>query len=353
MSYIHKPKFQSAIIGLVFATIIGISPANFPATAIASESYGIEVTSPVKDATYELGDSVPIKWSNLTTNVRAIDIKISLIPRTPACLYTVPTCDMATPAPYIITETTSDDGSYDWRIPTNLSTTYHGEVQVKIEGVDSSIWGQSDSFQIKAKSNPTEAHPVGSLVLGLDGSPNKGALIVEVGDTTKRKAFPSAEIFISHGYKWGKFVPANSADQALPTTENFTFSRGSLIKSNNNATVYLVSADKTLRPFSSWDLFVQYGYKANMIWSISNLNLNDYTISSAITNLERHVDGTEVVQNGTVYYIDSGVLHPYPNLEIYNSWHTYDNDFSRVVPANTYDNALPIGSFQVKRYYPY
>lgn len=352
MSYLYKPKSRIGIIGLALAMIISFGLADYPAAITASQTQGIEVTSPAKGESYGLGDKVAIRWSNLTVHVRAADIKISLIPLSPSCLYTVPMCDMPTPAPFVINEKTTDDGEYSWTIPSNLSTTYQGDVQIKVEEVDSSIFGQSDTFKIAVKSNPTQVHPVGSLVLGLDGIPSEGSLIMETGDTTMRKVFPSGEVFMSHGYKWEKFVAGNSADQALPSAGSFTFSPGSIIKSSDSPAVYLVSADRTLRPFSSWNVFLQYGYKGNMIWNMSYINFNDYTMSTPITTVERHVDGTEVIQNGTVYFIDSGVRHPYPSLEIYNSWHTYNNDFTRVVQANSFDLALPVGLLQTARYYP-
>ncbi len=350
MNYLHKSKFWITSTSIALTILFGLSFFNYLPAATAAENQGIEVTAPVKDVDYELGDTVKIRWSNMTVHVRAADIEISLIPRSPACLYTVPTCDMPTPAPYVITAKTDDDGSYDWTIPSDLSITYQGDVQIKVAEVGSSIFGQTDTFQITTDSN-VDQHPTGSLLLGLDGIPSEGSLIVEAGPSISRKVFPSGEVFMSHGYKWEKFVAGNSADQELSISGSFTFSPGSLVKSSNNQTVYLVSADRTLRPFTAWYIFEKYGYTANMIWS-SNFNINDYTVSDAITAVERHVDGTDVLQNGTVYFISNGTLRPYRNIEIYNSWHTYNNDFSRVVPANPSDMSLPIGSFQTARYYP-
>lgn len=358
MKNLSKSKVGIGVISLALAMIVSLGFTNYSSATTATpttsnaDQQGIEVTSPIEGETYQLGDTIKIRWSNLTVHIRAADIKISLMPMLPACLNSYPACEMPTPAPYVITEKTSDDGVYDWTIPTSLSSTYYSNVQIRVEEVDSAISGQSGFFNIKANQDTERIHPVGSLLLGLDGIPTEGSLIVEVGDTTMRKIFPSGEVFMSHGYKWEKFVRGNSADQALPVTSSFTFAPGSLIKSSDSAAVYLVSREKTLRPFSSWNIFVQYGYKANMIWNMAHINFNEYTVSSPINTLERHVDGTEIVRNGTVYFIDAGVLHPYRNLEIYNSWHTYNNDFSRVVQANSFDNALPIGSFQTMRYYP-
>ncbi len=345
MSYINKSPLRFS---LAMAMIIGLTFANF-SPAIA-QTQGIEVTNPNSGDRYEPGDEIQIRWSNLSVSPLARAIAINLIPDSPACLSLPNPCDMPTPAPYMITESTTDDGAFNWNIPTNLSSTYMGDVQIEVKTTDSALSGISDVFTITADTNEG-FHPVGSLLLGLDGVPTQGSIVTETGDTTFRKLFPSGEVFMSHGYKWQRFVAGNSADQNLPLSGNVTFAPGAVIKSTSNPTVYLVSADKTLRPFSSWNVFTQHGYTASMIWT-SNFNVNEYTMSGNITSLARHVDGTEVVRNGTVYFISDGVLHPYPSLAIYNSWHTYDNDFTRVVPSNSYDNSLPIGSFQTARIYP-
>ncbi len=364
MKYLHKSAASITVVVLAMTMLFSI---NFPESSVlaatnttatptdsTADESGIIVSSPVSGTSYELGDKVDIRWSNLTVHVRAADIAISLLPQLPACLTAVPACDIATPAPYVITEKTEDDGQFSWVIPTKLSDTYLGEVHIQVSEVDSEISGTSGAIKISKISTPDPAsfHPVGSLLLGLDNIPSEGSLVVEVGDTTFRKIFPTGEVFISHGYKWEKFVAGNSADQNLPITSGFTYAPGSLIKSSDSQAVYLVSQGNTLRAFSSWNLFLQYGYTANMIWNVKSINPADYNYSTPITTLERHVDGTEVSYNGTVYYIGGAALHAYPTLEIYNSWHTYNNDFTRVVPANTMDMTLSKGAFQTTRYYP-
>ena len=53
--------------------------------------------------------------------------------------------------------------------------------------------------------------------------------------------------------------------------------------------------------------------------------------------------GLDVNFKGTVYWYDGSVLHGYPSVDVYNSWHI-DNDFTRVVPANPADGNLQKGS---------
>lgn len=343
-----KQTYRLIAAGLAIAGLLGLG-GNY-AYANPGDSNGIEVTSPTSGSDYKLSDQVPIRWNNLSAGAQVVDVKISLIPYI-ACLYATPSCDVPSPAPYVITNSTADDGVYNWTVPSDLPSTYIGDVFIKVETVSNTLSGESDVFRI-TDSAIGDAHPVGSLLLGLNNRPNEGWLVVNINNVVKRKVFPSAEIFMSHGYKWNRFVTGNSADQNLPSAGNMTFAPGSVIKSNTSPTVYLVTAGQTLRPFSTWSSFTGLGYTASMIWTMPDINLGDYAMSSSVTSVERHVDGTEVVRNGTVYYINGGQLHPYTSLTIYNSWHTNNNDFSRVVPANSFDNLLPIGEFQTERQYP-
>jgi hypothetical protein len=57
----------------------------------------------------------------------------------------------------------------------------------------------------------------------------------------------------------------------------------------------------------------------------------------------------DINEKGTVYWVGTdGQLHGYPSLAVYNTWH-HDNDFSRVVPANSADLSLPVGSLEIPR----
>ena len=63
------------------------------------------------------------------------------------------------------------------------------------------------------------------------------------------------------------------------------------------------------------------------------------------SSTQAHLAGTDIDKNSTVYWIGyDNMLHGYPSLDIYNSWHI-KNDFSAVVPANSADMSLPMGGF--------
>ena len=63
----------------------------------------------------------------------------------------------------------------------------------------------------------------------------------------------------------------------------------------------------------------------------------------------RHLPGLDILKDGTVYWVGYDyALHPYPSLDIYNSWHI-ENNFSQVVLANEADFTLPMGEFVTER----
>ncbi len=82
-------------------------------------------------------------------------------------------------------------------------------------------------------------------------------------------------------------------------------------------------------------------------WAIvprnSNLPTSNNNQMSAQGDTVRHPYGTDIIYKGVIYWISNVPNRmPYPNLSVYNSWHT-PNDFSQVVPANAEDLKLPIG----------
>ena len=70
---------------------------------------------------------------------------------------------------------------------------------------------------------------------------------------------------------------------------------------------------------------------------------------SLVVDIEAsHLDGVDINDKGTIYWLSGGKKYGYASMEVYNSWHK-DNDFSQVVPANNADKALPYGGDIQKR----
>lgn len=315
---------------------------------------GLNVTSPVAGSQYTPKQVVPIRWNSGTLGDQGRFVRISLVP-SPECLDAIPACAIKSVAPYVIKEKLRNRGAYSWTIPKRWNEMYTGQMKILVEVIDGNQSGLSGRFNLGTTVVTTTAHDPGSLVLGLDNEPTSVSLIVKESDGLKRMVFPSGEVFMSQGYKWSKIVPGNKEDQALPVIGGFTLAPGTLVKplwGQNPRTVYLVTSKDTLRPFADSDTFINWGYKVENIMHVPYQTLSSYTIGEALVGGGRHVDGTDVVSNGKVYFIENGKLRPYQSTEVYNSWHTFDNDYSKVVQMNLADKSLPIGDAVVARYYP-
>jgi hypothetical protein len=388
------------------------------------------VTSPAVGQNYQLGASLPIRWTVVPdrteppTLVRRVNLYLKSAASCPT--NNCPVSSMT------LVENTEHDGEYNWTVPANLAARFQGAVQIVVEvtttrrtansptftigntnnlslaiattdlpagqfGQDyqtqlSAIGGQSPyqwsvnqttsdwqsltinaatgvltgkarsagparltvsvkdnsgasvskQFTVNFNSTPTaQAHGAGTLVLGLDGIPTSVNLIL---DNNQRKGFASGEIFMSHGYKWQRIISGNSGDQALFTVNGFDFAPGTLVKVRNNprSPVYLVYPNRVIRAFTDYDTFQAMGYRPSMVYEVLAGYLNGYSQGEHITRVEGHPTGTDIVDGSTIYRIDEqGRRRAYASVEVYNTWHTFDYDFSRVVPANQFDRALP------------
>jgi hypothetical protein len=168
------------------------------------------------------------------------------------------------------------------------------------------------------------AHPNGVLVLS-------GSTVFKILDG-QRLGFPSANVFLSHGYGWGQIVPANSADMALPQGQNVQFADGALV--NDAGTVFVVTGGLKYG-FTSATVFTGLGYKWTNIY---NEALPSYTQGADLSSTTAaHGIGTLVNSNGTIYKITSSGRTGIPTLAVFNSW---GFDFAKTVPANAADVAL-------------
>jgi hypothetical protein len=218
-----------------------------------------------------------------------------------------------------------------------------GTHKITVRLIDAEGLSASKVYELRVLGQVTEKnHPAGTLVLGLDNEPTSVELIVEQDGKLGRKGFPNAETFISHGYKWEKIVHGNAADQALPWLGSFYMASGSLIE--HEGTVYVVYPKNVLRGFANIEVFQAMGYDFSMVVS-TQVPMELFSIRAPITQVEAHAPGTDVVNARTSrvsWITEDGSRLAYPSVEVYNSWHTYDYDFSRVVPENRYDALLSI-----------
>jgi hypothetical protein len=181
----------------------------------------------------------------------------------------------------------------------------------------------------------TGAHPNGALVI-LNGT----YYVVRSGQLI---GITSPGILASMGYSFAEAVPASTADSQLTVGANAAPSDGSLVKSPTDPTVYVI-ADQQRHPFASSSAFTGHGYSFASVLTVTTPELYQLPLGSAVASVsDRHMHGADVSDNGIVYWLDDTSRHPYPSVDVWNSWHP-DNDFSTVVPANAADLALPIAN---------
>ena len=113
------------------------------------------------------------------------------------------------------------------------------------------------------------------------------------------------------------------------------FSDGQLLL--DKGVVYVMEFGKK-RPFASMEVFNGFGYKLTNVRVVNTTSIPSST--GLFSANQRHVRGSLVVDNGTVYFIGSELRYAFPSAEIFLSW---GNKFQEVVKANNHDLLLPIG----------
>ena len=153
----------------------------------------------------------------------------------------------------------------------------------------------------------------------------------------------------TYGFTFAEAKTATAQDLSLPKGSLLTPNNGSLVKSTQDPTVYLISNQQRYG-FTSASVFLALGFKFSSVLVVTNPELQALPKATNLSSgTAQHLPGLDINKNGTIYWVGTdNQLHPYPSLQDYNSWHI-PNDFSRVVPANAADLALPVGSAVVGR----
>lgn len=164
-----------------------------------------------------------------------------------------------------------------------------------------------------------------------------------------RKGVTSPGIMYSCGFEFKDARTATSADLSLPPTLLLPCG-GALVRSQQDQTVYLISTGKRYA-FTSASVFLGLGFKFSSVLLVTNPELQALPQGDNLSDsTAAHLPEVDINVNGTIYWLDSSLVkHPYPSLEIYNSWHR-DGDFTTVVPANSNDLNLTTGSFVPMRF---
>jgi hypothetical protein len=186
----------------------------------------------------------------------------------------------------------------------------------------------------------TSSHPIGSNVVGSDGT----VYFISAGNT--RSPYTSAGAFLSYKFNsWSNLQTANSADMNLSLTSyfdgnhNYTYfippRNGSLI--NDHGTVYLITNGQRAG-FTSANVFLESGYSFGNVYAGDTSFMT--TLSPINSSAMGHSEGTLINDNGTMYVIKGGFRLGFPSMSVLESWGFWVQD---AVPANSYDRNIPMG----------
>ncbi|MBI4812155.1 hypothetical protein HY798_01745 [Candidatus Falkowbacteria bacterium] len=168
------------------------------------------------------------------------------------------------------------------------------------------------SFKISASTNFPSLLPDGSLVKA-----DNDSKVYQIDKVSKRW-ITDANIFITRGFKWADIKTLAASDLAIyPEGKAVGWSDGTLIKSSDAPTVYVVSMEKK-RPFSSAEVFVGLGYRWGNIKTISQSDLDQYESGVQIDTLS-HPDGALVKfsDSPNIYLIEGGARKLIPSIEVF------------------------------------
>jgi hypothetical protein len=148
----------------------------------------------------------------------------------------------------------------------------------------------------------------------------------------------------TYGFSFSDAKASTIQDDSLPEGSILTPQDGSLVKSKEDQTVYLISNQQRYA-FTSATVFFALGFKFSSILLVTNPELQQLPKAENISNSKQaHLPGSDISINGQIDWIGyDNQLHPYPNLAIYNSWHI-TGDFSTVLIGNDQDKTIPVGS---------
>jgi hypothetical protein len=179
--------------------------------------------------------------------------------------------------------------------------------------------------------------------------PVSGTLIDDSGtyyliENGVKEGVTNPGILQTYGYTFAEASLPTASQSALATSGNLSPASGSLVKTADDPTVYLV-ANGNRYGFTSESAFSTLGYSFGSVRTVTDPELDVLPVSTPLqATITAHVKGTNVMtSDGTIYYTDGVILYPYTSLSSYNSWNL-PNDFTTVVQANSADLALPIGS---------
>jgi len=190
--------------------------------------------------------------------------------------------------------------------PTILHSRVLGESKAKlVRTVEAHL-----SFQLSTLS---PWYPYGTVIKGSGDA-------VYLYTEHRKRLFPSAEIFLSHGYHWEQIVQVSDHFlDGLSDDPPMTFRDGTLIRGSGDK-VYVIEHGKK-RAIRSASVFEGLGYQWKNIVIIPNNILSDIEAGDIINSLGKHPDGTLIKSTSkSVYLLEAGEKRLIPSVQVFLSW---------------------------------
>jgi hypothetical protein len=203
------------------------------------------------------------------------------------------------------------------------------------------LYGPKLTLPVTAPTDPSSSTTASSSPTTIRLVNSNGTLYLI--ESAVRYGITAPGILFSYGLAFSDAKTATSADMSLPASSSLLPpGNGSLVKSVKDPTVYFISQDQKYA-FTSASVFLGLGFKWSSVLVVTDPELQALPMASPLSSSSvAHLAGTDVLDDGTVYWIDSNnAKEGYPSLAIYNSWHMA-NGLSTVVPANSADIAMPV-----------
>lgn len=155
--------------------------------------------------------------------------------------------------------------------------------------------------------------PYGTVIKGKEDT-------VYLYDQRHKRMFPSAEIFLSHGYHWEQIAQVDENFlTSTPDGPPMSFRDGSLIKGSDE-TVYVIEHGRK-RPIPSVAIFEGLGYRWKNIIVVPDKILASTDTGEILTSTDKHPDGTLVKSAGeAAFLLEAGAKRLFPTVQVFVSW---------------------------------
>ena len=150
-------------------------------------------------------------------------------------------------------------------------------------------------------------------------------------------------ILNSYGYTFSDAQPLSAQSPTYSMGPNLSPDDGALVKTATDPTVYLISG-RARHGFASANVFTGLGFNFSNVLTVTDPELDALPIGTIVSDpTASHLEGVQINDQGTIYWMDNGTRDPYPSTDVFNSWNIANN-FGVVVPANAADQLIPVGN---------